>query len=81
MAHNKWHKPSQKTTVYVLNTHFDLPVYKLMTYWYINSSQKIMLEGLSNNLRGQMTPKSTKVVHSSPDLPRPGQTIWDKRRR
>ena len=30
-----------------------------------------MLEGLSNNLRGQMTPK---VVHSSPDLPRPGQT-------
>ena len=37
------------------------------TLTYINSSQKIMLEGLSNDLRGQMSPK---VVHSSPDLPR-----------
>ena len=36
----------------------------------------IMLEGLSNDLRGQMTPK---VVHSSPDLPRPGQTTWGRR--
>ena len=36
------------------------------TLSYINSSQKIILEGLSNDLRGQMSPK---VVHSSPDLP------------
>ena len=50
----------------------DRQVSAALTY-IIKSSQKIMLEGLSNHVRGQMVPK---VVHSSPDLPHPGQTNW-----